>query len=556
MLSRHGLLGAALVDPEGAASRLEPALRTGPGGEPDGPLALAELWYRAALRRPHHDPASAIPPLRAAAAAAALALAEPAAGRCDRAVEIHNDAVARLVRISQDESVSTGRGWSQALAGLGVVPVAGDPFVDPGRFASVVVADDMRVSGMRHEYRSCGLGVPVVGLRCVDRGHPTEVDEQFFPHQLRIAATVLAVPGGGLAGGAYRLSPLGLAYHDPFRFGSARVGAMPSRWRPTARPSSRCRRRSDLIAAQAVRGVLASDFGPEIEPGLYMLRPYEPGKIPLVFVHGLSSSPVAFVQAINDFQNDPVLSARYQIWMFVYPTGRPIVRSALRLREALGRAEAAYGADPAFHRMVVVGHSMGGILAHMMVSDSGREVWDGVLNVPPEALRASPETRAALDQLLFFHPLPYVRRAVFIATPHRGSRIANGPVGRYFGGRIRAPSDQAAIVAEVKACNGPDAIRDENFAGESINAIGNLRVDSPLLLAVGRLPVVPGVPCHTIAFRFAGHAPGDLVVTLESAHLEGAASEAVFPGYHGSEQAPPTLGELRRILLEHLAGPR
>ena len=80
----------------------------------------------------------------------------------------------------------------------------------------------------------------------------------------------------------------------------------------------------------------------------------------------------------------------------------------------------------------------------MVVSDSGREVWDVALNVSPEGLRASPATRAALDQLLFFHPLPYVRRAVFITTPHQGSRLANGAVGRFFSGRIRPPPDQAA----------------------------------------------------------------------------------------------------------------
>lgn len=138
-----------------------------------------------------------------------------------------------------------------------------------------------------------------------------------------------------------------------------------------------------------------------------------------------------------------MLSARYQFWVFLYPTGRTIVLSALRLRTALGRAEAAYGSDPAFHRMVIVGHSLGGILAHMVVSDSGREVWDGALSVSPEELRASPATRVALDQLLFFHPLPYVRRVVFIATPHRGSRLANSVIGRYFSGRVRPPPDQA-----------------------------------------------------------------------------------------------------------------
>jgi hypothetical protein len=240
--------------------------------------------------------------------------------------------------------------------------------------------------------------------------------------------------------------------------------------------------------------------------------------------------------------------------MFLYPTGRPIVRSAQRLREALGRAEASYGSDPAFRRMVMAGHSMGGILTHMVVSDSGRAVWDGALSVPPEKLRASPATRRNLDQLLFFRPLPCVRRVVFIAAPHRGSRLANGVPGRFFGGLIRPPADQAAALAELKALNGPEVVKDENLGGASINGIENLRVDSPLLLAVSSLPIAPWVMYHTIAFQFAGHARNDLVVPLWSTHLDGAASEAIFPGFHGSEQSPAALTELRRILLEHPAG--
>jgi hypothetical protein len=555
VLSRHGLLRAALVDPGGAALGLEAARASRSEGEPGVSLALAELWYRAALRQPHHDTAAAVPPLRAAAAAAALALADPDLGCCDWAVLVHNDAVARLVRISQDQRVSAGRDWLVGLAGLGVVAVGSDPFVDPRRFTEVVVAGDVRVCGMRHVFRTCGLGVPVIGTRCVDRDHPTETDELFFPNRLRIAATVLAAPSGGLAGGAYRMLPLGLVFHDPFRVGSACTagGALPLAADRTTQLALQASQNRLLL--QGIRGVLAMDFGPEIQPGLYMFRPYEPGKIPLVFVHGLAETPLAFLQAINDFQNDPALAARYQLWVFVYPTGRTIVRSAQRLRDALDRGEAAYGADPAFHRMVIVGHSMGGVLAHMVVSDSGRQVWDGALNVPPEALRATPETRAKLGQLLFFHPLPYVRRVVFIASPHRGSRVANSVVGRSFGGRIRPPPDQAALIAELKALNGPGVIKDNNFGGASINAIGNLRVDSPLLLAVSRLPVAPGVVYHTIAFRLAGHASGDLLVPLWSAHLDAAASEAVFAGNHFSEQDPDALGEMRRILLEHVAGP-
>ncbi len=555
VLSRHGLLRAALVDPEGAALRLEAMLASRPEGEPGDSLALAELWYRAALRQPHHDPAAAVPPLRAAAAAAALALADADVRYCDCAVLVHNEAVARLVRISQDARVSAGRNWLQGLAGLGVVAVGSDPFVDPGRFAEVVVADDAHVSGIRHRFWTCGLGVPVIGTRCVDHNHPTNTDELFFPSRLQIAATVLAAPGGGLAGGAYRISPLGLVFHDPFRVSSARAGGRSLPLAADRTTHLALQASQDRLRYQAIRGVIATEFGPEIEPGLYMLRPYEPGKIPLVFVHGLAATPVAFLQAINDFQNDPSLSARYQFWVFLYPTGRTIVISALRFRAALARAEAAYGADPAFRRMVIVGHSMGGILTHMVVSDSGREVWDGALNVPPERLLASPATRAELDQLLFFHPVPCVRRVVFIATPHRGSRVASGVVGRFFSSQIRPQPDQAALIAELEALNGPEVFKDENFRGASINAIGELRVDCPLLLAVGRLPVAPGVVYHTIAFRLAGHVPGDLLVPLWSAHLDGAASEAVLAGYHGSEQDQAALGEMRRILLEHLGGP-
>src|SRR5262245_14846154 len=126
VLTRHGLSRAALLDPEGTALRLEAALATRSVVEPGGWLALAELWYRAALRRPRHDPASAVPPLRAAAAAATLALAEPGAGCCDRAVEVHNGAVARLVRIAQDRRVAGTGHWSLGLSRLGVVAAGGD----------------------------------------------------------------------------------------------------------------------------------------------------------------------------------------------------------------------------------------------------------------------------------------------------------------------------------------------------------------------------------------------------------------------------------------------
>ena len=287
VLARHGLLGAALVEPEGAALRLERALGTMAGGEPDGPLALAELWYRAALRRPHHDPASAIPPLRAAAAAASLALAEPAAGCCDRAVEVHNDAVARLVRISQDGYASPGaEAGRTALAGLGVTFVAGDPLVDAGRFVG-------RGRLMTCASRGCGRSSGRAGWASRSSARAASTG----PIRPR-STSRSSCPGFGSRRLCWPSPACGLARRclpprhrsawptaDPFGVGSARVGARTSRWRPTARPSSRCRRRLPDRGQQAVLGVLASDVRAGcVQPGLYMLRPYASrGKIPVVF---------------------------------------------------------------------------------------------------------------------------------------------------------------------------------------------------------------------------------------------------------------------------------
>src|SRR5262249_38762014 len=140
--------------------------------------------------------------------------------------------------------------------------------------------------------------------------------------------------------------------------------------------------RTTPLAAQVARGHLStlewlglfeSDFQRPGESGLYMMRPYEPGKVPVVFVHGLFSSPRAWTQTINELGNSPELDARFQYWVFLYPTGLPIPASAARLRDSL--VDVRHSLDPAhkdqaLDRMVLVGHSMGGILAKMMAQDS------------------------------------------------------------------------------------------------------------------------------------------------------------------------------------------
>jgi pimeloyl-ACP methyl ester carboxylesterase len=561
VLARHDLVEAAAGDPAAAVGLLAdqlggPREDSGAPGETDGALALAELSYQAGLLRQSQAPTSALPWYRDAAALAWLALAEPAGSRQDLALEIHNGAVARLLRASQAGSGAGGRSWRQVLDEQGIVLATATPYLDPQRIANLRVAADLRVTGMEHVYRTGGLGVPLVVHRVASRDAPTpEVQDQFLPRDFRTGATAVVMAGGGLRGGAWRRAPATLVLFDPFL-----PSALPIGGHEIALADDRTTPLASLVDGRRFAmlewtGLIQSDFHQlGVDTGLYMLRPFEPGKVPMVFVHGLFSSPRAWVKTINELRNSPAIAARYQFWVFLYPTGLPIPASARWLREDLARAREQLDpahCDGALDRMVLVGHSMGGLLSKMMAQDSGSVLWNAAITVPQDRFRAPPELRAGLDHLLVFRPLPCVRRVVFIATPHRGSPIANGPVGWAVCRFMRRPNEQAAHVAEIEALNGPDVLATE-LHGRALNAIGNLRTDSPILAALDRIPIDRTVPYHSIIPVIGGVTHSDGVVEYRSSHLDGAVSEQIVVGTHFSQEAPEVTRELRRILLEHL----
>ncbi len=557
VLAREGLLDLAGRDPVVAAARLEDRLAVRP--EADGALALAELSYRVGIDRQAGTPGEAIAWYRDAAALATLALREPGGTRPDLAIRVHNLAVARLIRIAQAEGHRSDGGWSEVLADRGVALDSSTPDLAPRRFADLLPVEDIRISGMAHVYRNDGLGVPLIVHRRVEPSSSPDPLDRFHPRELRSAATALVVPVGGLADRAWRRSPATLALFDPFRDHSIRLG---DRELPVA--GDRTTPRAVQVAqgtlpALEFTGLFDSDFRrPGVEAGLYLMRPYEPGKIPVVLVHGLFSSPRAFLQNMNELENDPEIAARYQFWVFLYPTGQPIPASALQLRASLVRVRDALDpnhADSSMDQMVLIGHSMGGLLSKMMVQDTGLTLWNAAFRRPFAELKASPETRQILDDSLIFRPLPFVRRVVFVATPHRGSPIADQWFGRTIASLIRRSSKTGQMIKEVVDLNGPDLIAPE-FRHAPLNAISNLRTDSPILRALDQVPIDPKVPYHSIIPRMAGTMPTDGVVEYRSSHLDGAASEEIVPGTHFAQtlQSPDVIREMRRILQLHLEG--
>ena len=205
--------------------------------------------------------------------------------------------------------------------------------------------------------------------------------------------------------------------------------------------------------------------------------------------------------------------------------------------------------------MVVVGHSLGGVLSKQLLQSSGRSLERLLLTRPLDEVAMSPESRRSLSRLLYFEPEPSIRRAVFIAAPHRGSNTANQLIGRLSSALVRQQGDIKALHAEIVAMNGPEVLHPA-YRRRPPSSIDNLASDSPILETLYDLPIAPGVPYHSIvANLFPGGPPGlwtDGVVSYESAHLDGSESEIMVRHNHFANETPEASEEVRRILRLHV----
>jgi pimeloyl-ACP methyl ester carboxylesterase len=304
-------------------------------------------------------------------------------------------------------------------------------------------------------------------------------------------------------------------------------------------------------------GVLRGDLiSREFDRPLAFVEPYRPGRIPVVFVHGTASSPGRWADMLNVLINDRRLRDRFQYWFFFYDSGNAIPYSALRLRQTLAGAVAQLdpeGHDAALGEMVVIGHSQGGLLARLTAIHSGDRFWTSISTRPIDELYVTDKTRALLRQVFFFEPLPFVRRLVFLATPHRGSFVTERSMVHLLSRFVRLPKTLTAATADLVTGN-TDALR---FDPERpiFSSIYGMRPGNLVLATLDETPLAPGVAAHSI-IAVRGDLPpagqSDGVVDYESARLDWAASELVVPrSGHSVQRNPLAIEEVRRILVEH-----
>jgi hypothetical protein len=210
--------------------------------------------------------------------------------------------------------------------------------------------------------------------------------------------------------------------------------------------------------------------------------------------------------------------------------------------------------DPGFNNMVVIGHSMGGILAHMQVIDSGDDFRKAYFTKPIDQLNVTPENRKIIQEGLYFSHLPWITREVYVATPHRGSRLADRGIVRLLLRLIQLPLTAVSLTTQVLTLNA-DAINPElqQFRSLGTNGVQTLSPKHPYFKALNDRPIL--VPYHSIiGDRGRGNSPNstDGIVPYWSSHLDGAQSEVIVPGPHSCTSLPQTVEEIRRILRLHL----
>ncbi|HEY5851892.1 MAG TPA: alpha/beta hydrolase [Lysobacter sp.] len=288
--------------------------------------------------------------------------------------------------------------------------------------------------------------------------------------------------------------------------------------------------------------------------GLYLLEDYDPGKQPLVMIHGLGSSPLTWAPLSNAVWGAPELRKRFQVWHVVYQTNAPLLVTRRRVQRYLDEAWDILdpeGDDKARSGVVLVGHSMGGVVARMLCIDSGEVLWNAAFVVPETALDADPADIRSVDEVFHFKPYPGIARAIFIASPHGGSPSATrwfGRLARVLVGRRTPELESLKRIAEEN----PEAVQPELrlfYQQARLNSISTLQTQQPVRVAGQALMPAAGIPYHTIAGALPGRSPqSDGVVPLSSAVIPGAESTLVLPAGHDVHESAAGVAEVLRIL--------
>jgi pimeloyl-ACP methyl ester carboxylesterase len=558
VLQRRGLTARYEHDPESALRELHTPLAEGTA-RPWDTFALAELSFHHAEHGggARHYLATAIYAWVYLFATDRTARPDPFDPRFRIASDLYNIGLTKAFQVDGGPEVRLAAG-SRPLP-FGTIDVAlpdEELRWSDRRLTGFVAASELKVLGLRNRYRQPGIGAALAAST-----GPLDADEGFqdfiFP-RVKVPVTAvlrLADAREGLASGRL-VATLELHAASGPRVIEIDGLPVPLEIEPTSALAwglgeSRFWRRE-------LEGFRSGDLVTrEQRLRLGGLEPFRADRIPVVLVHGTASSPGRWAEMLNDLHNDSRIRERFQFWAFVYDTGNPVVYSGMLLREALAEAVARFdaeGDDACLHQMVVIGHSQGGLLAKLTAVDSEGRFWANITSRPFDDVEMSDEARDLVRRTVFVQPLPFVRRLVFIATPHGGSYRA-GAFAQWLVARLTSlPTTLTRTASEILAASPESELR--SSLRRMPTSVDNMTPGNPFIRALSQMPIDPAVTAHSI-IAVEGSGPfehgNDGVVAYQSAHIAGVESELVVRSGHSTQSEPPTIEEVRRILLLHAA---
>ncbi|MDD3586913.1 MAG: alpha/beta fold hydrolase, partial [Thermoguttaceae bacterium] len=264
----------------------------------------------------------------------------------------------------------------------------------PDEIDSFTFAYDYNLVGVQHEYRQGGLGVPLVAKR--KESEQTKLDAKYYPVGISFPVTAFLRPAESSDADSHCHAVLEL--YDPLVASSTMVGDVTVPLETDLTTPLVCFMSTPEAQLIPTLGLVRPDEllktvpkqndstkSTRIIKGMYMMEPYDPHRIPVVLIHGLWSSPFPWMEMFNALRSDETIRKKYQFWFYFYPSGQPFWVSAAQLRDDL--SEIRHTLDPqrqiaSFDQMVLIGHSMGGLIARLQVMSAQDHFWSRVSTVP------------------------------------------------------------------------------------------------------------------------------------------------------------------------------
>ena len=442
--------------------------------------------------------------------------------------------------------------------------VSKHPRVSNANLTRMTPCQELRVIGIETHHRNYGLGVPVV----------LQSSQKATSHFANIHIGQSLLAGTAFIRYPDRISdlrldrPAAIELKDPLDEPNIQISGrtIPLEADTTTVLASTLAK-SGLEGLDYVGFLAANRIGERY--GLYLLQPYQKGKIPVVLVHGLLSSPITWTPLVNDLMADPDFREKYQIWAYFYPTALPFIMPAADLRDKLLVTRNQVDPemeDKALDNMVLVGHSMGGLISRMLTVDSGGEFWNKISPVAFQDLNfPNEQDRREVERLFFFEKHPLVKRAIFCAAPFGGSSLSPSPVGKLAASIPMLPSQVRDLGGMLSKLD--PSLHKRLGNGHIPTSVELLNPKSPILAALAKT-TPDGVRWHTIAGKEPGqfgpiysallelnkNDAGDGVVGLQSATLVESESRVIVPAGHTTvHQHPLAVREIKRILMDHAA---